>query len=323
MPPAYVDEKQMQNQNATKGVRTATVEKWEFTSKVEDILDSDQPPRPKLQSSAVDPTGEPTDSAYAKLDFRKLTTEFPEAHQASIGSAFQLAAESYFKGGAFEKAMSDTVHRVATIQTTYRYGRDKEESNSDDEKPAVAMPCKSSATGLDIAHSKSKGRRASQSRICHRTSATGTLFGTIWLRTTSVQISASTCKNVDIVSSFTFFPSWWLTKVGMKYGMEANLFTTPTGWQFNFNPVRAVPDDSPIFNACQKGNIETVRFLLTEGEASVRDTNSKGWTPLHVSRSPVVLLDRPKMTSCAGTFSHWHSLQRWPSRRATLTSANS
>lgn len=77
--------------------------------------------------------------------------------------------------------------------------------------------------------------------------------------------------------------------------MEVSLFSNATGWQFNFNPVRAVPDNSPIFNACRKGNVSVVRYLLSEGEASVRDTDSKGWTPLHVRPSTVVFPEKPNV----------------------------
>jgi hypothetical protein len=280
MPPIQVDE----NQSIRTDTATASVDKSKFIWQVEDVSDIDPPPYSQSVDPTIDPKNEPIDHVYAKPDFRKLSTEIPEADiHASIGSAFQLAAESYFKGGAFEKAMTDTIHRVATIQTTYRLSDNKEDSSSDDEEEPVVEISDESSTALTIVPPKSKGRRSNQSRICHRTSATGTLFGTIWMRTTSVQFSSDTRKDLNIVSSFTFFPSWWLTKVGMKYGMEASLFSTPTGWQFNFNPIRAIPDDSPIFKACQQGNVETVRFLLSEGSASVRDTNSKGWTPLHVS----------------------------------------
>jgi hypothetical protein len=80
----------------------------------------------------------------------------------------------------------------------------------------------------------------------------------------------------DVVSSFTFYPSWWLTKLGVKFGMEATLCETFAGWQFNFNPVRAVPDGSPIFRACKTGNLPAMQFLIADGAASVEDTNSKG-----------------------------------------------
>jgi Ankyrin repeats (many copies) len=285
MPPVYVEEVQVISTDLN-GAKTDEKQS-QVTVQVERAVDCDLPPYSEVGGPTnpieEDATELPEVRHSTKPDFHNFATDFPEADlQASIGTALQLAAENYFRGGAFEKAMSETIHRVATIQTTFHYA-DSKESSTDNDEPDTDINSRSSVTDLDIVHSGFRHRRASQSRICHKTSATGTLFGTIWLRTTSVQVNSLTGKSVDVVSSFTFFPSWWLTKIGMKHGMEANLLSTPTGWQFNFNPIRAVPDDSPIFNACRRGNVSTVRFLLSEGAASVRDTNSKGWTPLHVS----------------------------------------
>ena len=47
---------------------------------------------------------------------------------------------------------------------------------------------------------------------------------------------------------------------------------------------RPVPDDAPIFKFCTEGLLSAVRRLLIEGQASVRDTDSRGRTALHVSR---------------------------------------
>jgi len=218
-------------------------------------------------------------SPTSKPDLHNTPEDLPASElHASIKSALQLATENYFQSGAFAKAMKDSVHRVSTIQTTYRHNKENDHLGHEDEKASSD----STYSSANLIQSLQTGNK---SRICYRTSATGVLFGTIWLRTTSVRVDSTSGKKgktVDVVSSFTFFPSHWLMKLGLNCGMEANAFPTPTGWQFNFNPIRGVPDDSPIFSACRKGNLSAVRFLLTEGKASVRDTNSKGWTPLHV-----------------------------------------
>ncbi|KAI4100258.1 MAG: hypothetical protein LQ339_005565, partial [Xanthoria mediterranea] len=39
--------------------------------------------------------------------------------------------------------------------------------------------------------------------------------------------------------------------------------------------------DALIFKFCKDGNLPAVRTLLLEGQASVRDTDSQGCTPLH------------------------------------------
>jgi hypothetical protein len=215
-------------------------------------------------------------------DWRKLSkNDGPiSSLEASVKGAMQLAAESYFQSGAFAKAMRDTVERVATIHTTFRHEVDVIDALQED--GPVLDHIKDNFTALD-----KSGQQGSQSRLCYRSSATGVLFGTVWLRTTSVRLDPSLRahgRKVDVVSSVSFMPASWLTRAGVNYGMEANLSNTTTGWQFNFNPIRAVPDNAPIFTASQQGNLAAVQFLLTNGKASVRDTNSKGMTPLHVRR---------------------------------------
>jgi hypothetical protein len=53
----------------------------------------------------------------------------------------------------------------------------------------------------------------------------------------------------------------------------------------------AIPDNALIFEFSRTGNIEGIQALFSRGEASVFDTNTDGFTPLHVSR--------PKMVFCA------------------------
>jgi len=273
MPPVYVDVTQANGKGNDNEPCTAPKLTYEAVNKA-----SEFPQNSETQDMSFKPAAIP--SPAGKPDLHKLPADIPASElHASVKSAMQLAAENYFQSGAFAKAMNDTVHRVSNIQTTYRYNRENTDTGYENKQ----SPANSNQSSTDLIQSI---RRGSQSRICYRTSATGILFGTIWLRTTSVRLefnSGKKGKKVDIISSFTFFPCYWLTKFGLNCGMEANFFTTPTGWQFNFNPIRAVPDDSPIFSACRKGNLTAVRFLLAEGKASVRDTNSRGWTPLHVS----------------------------------------
>ena len=52
---------------------------------------------------------------------------------------------------------------------------------------------------------------------------------------------------------------------------------------------RPVPDDALIFEFCRQGNASAVMSLLSGGHASIRDTDSHGFTPLHVSGIPSVL----------------------------------
>ena len=85
-------------------------------------------------------------------------------------------------------------------------------------------------------------------------------------------------------TSITFRPAEWLVKLGAKYGFHACIVKDFThGWQHKLETFCPVPDDSPIFHLCSTGNLAPVRDLLSTGRASVRDTDSLGRTPLHVS----------------------------------------
>ena len=85
-------------------------------------------------------------------------------------------------------------------------------------------------------------------------------------------------------TSITFRPAEWLVKLGAKYGIHACMIRYSTqGWQHKLKMFCPVPDNSPIFQMCSIGNLTAVRDLLCGGHASVRDTDSLGRTPLHVS----------------------------------------
>ena len=84
--------------------------------------------------------------------------------------------------------------------------------------------------------------------------------------------------------TFRIEPSWWLLKMGFNHGLRVAV-SQATNWSLNItlNPFRLVPDDALIFDLCDTGDIDGVRRLLIQGEASARDTDSFGRTPLFVS----------------------------------------
>lgn len=53
-------------------------------------------------------------------------------------------------------------------------------------------------------------------------------------------------------------------------------------WTYAFTPIYIVPNNSPIFAACEAGDVDEVERLIDAGEATVYDTNDNGWTLLHV-----------------------------------------
>ena len=88
----------------------------------------------------------------------------------------------------------------------------------------------------------------------------------------------------------------WLLTVNISIGMGS----CRKGLRFNFkdrfdnwslNPIRQIPDNSPIFKAIIDGDITEVQKLLDLGKASVYDVNENGDSLLHVSVPPTLSSD--------------------------------
>lgn len=82
---------------------------------------------------------------------------------------------------------------------------------------------------------------------------------------------------------FILHPAQWLLRWGISFGLDMAMMKSVQGWKNNVRTFRAVPDNSLIFEFSKSGNTTGVRSLLSRGEGSPWDTNSLGWTPLHVS----------------------------------------
>lgn len=120
-----------------------------------------------------------------------------------------------------------------------------------------------------------------------------TLLGT--LRATSTTILKTSRQTGDLTlngeqdqyehkTSFTIYPAPWLIRLGIQYGLHLGFLSSSIqGWKNTLKTFCPVPDDALIFEFCRQGNVPAVRTLLSRGHASVRDTDSWGHTPLHVS----------------------------------------
>ena len=85
-------------------------------------------------------------------------------------------------------------------------------------------------------------------------------------------------------TSYTISPPPWLVRLGFHYGLHLGFLSSTTQrWKNTLKTFCPVPDDALIFEFCKQGNVPAVMSLLSRGHASVRDTNSRGLTPLHVS----------------------------------------
>jgi hypothetical protein len=124
-------------------------------------------------------------------------------------------------------------------------------------------------------------------RKCSHTSTSRNLFGTIaFISTTeyrSLDIEGTCTEEYKTVLLIRFHPAAWLFKMGLGAGFEIARINSQKGWHYGLSGIRAVPDDSLIFQFCRSGCLEGVRELFKEGKASVHDVDSSGLTPLHVS----------------------------------------
>ena len=94
-------------------------------------------------------------------------------------------------------------------------------------------------------------------------------------------------------TSYTVYPAPWLVRLGIHYGLNLGFLSSPTqGWKNTLKSFCPVPDDALIFEFCRQGNVPAVRTLISGGHASVRDTDSEGYTPLHVSFTMEIYLTR-------------------------------
>ena len=137
-------------------------------------------------------------------------------------------------------------------------------------------------------------RKLSSKRILTKeASTTHFMLGTVRVQSkTKLQISSdkddlTRCGGLDQCereSTYTISPAPWLVWLGIRSGIRLGFQSSPIqGWKNTLNTFRPVPDDALIFKFCEDGNLPAVRTLLLGGQASVRDTNSRGYTPLHVS----------------------------------------
>ena len=113
------------------------------------------------------------------------------------------------------------------------------------------------------------------------------LFFTVHLQSKTKILSSYHAENqrhYEQENSFTICPAQWLAKLGIPYASRVTISrSTMCGWQCKIVPFRLVPADASIFEFCATNNLSAVRSLLSRGEASVRDVDPEGWTPLHVS----------------------------------------
>ena len=89
---------------------------------------------------------------------------------------------------------------------------------------------------------------------------------------------------VEDTKTFMLAPPAWLIRLGFTYGLSGRIsHSLFSGLTAALEITRPVPDDAEIFQVCKEGDLKCVQKLLGRGQASVRDVDSCGRTPLFVS----------------------------------------
>jgi hypothetical protein len=273
---------QLRNPVLTKG--SATLD--------DDIYDDAAPPAYSPVDCFNDTVTElpPADSPQKAERDTTAAIVSSKAVQSFMRQALHMAVDNLFASGTVEELMDTTLDRVTAFESISSGTCDKD---GNELKPGR----KASTTGYGGSEEEGKrpsqGRRNSsfsRARVCHQTSSMGVVLGSIWVRTSTLKVedtSDSTGRKLEIITSFIFYPASWLSRFGLGYGTEASLnYSQEKGWKFNFIPIRAVPEDSLIFDLCRQGATQAVKLMLARGDASVKDTSPKGWSPLHVGLFP-------------------------------------
>jgi len=212
--------------------------------------------------------------------------------QKFLQHSMYLAVDDLFASGTVQQLMEASLNKVTSFDTVHAGSYDGDEHDirrvpMTEYEESQSNTSNSTTTSDGQSAAQEAPPRLSRSRTCYGTSSIGIVLGSIWIRTSTLKVAAASsisAGQLEVITSFIFYPASWLSRVGLRYGAEANLQWSPnSGWKFNLATVRAVPENSHIFDFCREGNLKAVMRLIERGDASLEDTSPKGWTPLHVS----------------------------------------
>ncbi|KAH8883316.1 hypothetical protein GQ53DRAFT_846984 [Thozetella sp. PMI_491] len=267
--------------NVREQIKTPVLTKADQTNNAGDI---DDPPPYTLAYKTALQTGLVSRRGSYSSD---MIASSPRV-QDFLNYSLHLAIDNLFKSGTIEQLMDESVNQMTSFDVTCRgsYGEDGSDIQNVDGLDEGRKNTRESGSNASRGGGSPALKRA---RVCHRTSSMGVLFGSIWVRTSTLKVeddATAATGRAEVITSFMFYPSSWLGWFGVRFGTEANLkFSPETGWKFNITPVRAVPENSLIFELCRLGDVPAIKLLLSRGDASVKDTSPEGWTPLHFAAS--------------------------------------
>ena len=84
--------------------------------------------------------------------------------------------------------------------------------------------------------------------------------------------------------STILYPARWLVNQGFSYSPRINVVGYFL-WELKIKVTYAVPDDSLVFEFCKVGDVSGLKRLFANKQASTKDVDSLGRTPIYVSLS--------------------------------------
>jgi hypothetical protein len=222
-------------------------------------------------------------STRIQEEITRITNEIqsPMIRQV-IGTTIKTTVESHLEKIASEQP---TLWRAIspTSETADRCPQSLDDSHHGSRRRSPSSPV----------YKRCEKRRQVRCADRRTTSFKDFFIGRIYVQTNTYHVGSYLSQYHDSVAShyrleretaFFYHPAQWLVRRGFQFGLNALFMRATQGWTFQIRPFRAIPDDSLIFEFCEKGNLDGVRSLLGRRQASPWDVDSYGLTPLHVSQ---------------------------------------
>ena len=184
--------------------------------------------------------------------------------------------ENPFVRSGFEIAMTEAIQQLFSLTSEGKMRNITLMGISDS---STYLMSQTSGLGISV-----KKRRRDRTLIHHLDTEINIVFGKIHFSSQTFQILSNEKESKETEIAFRFYPASWIVNLGFSYGLTAYVIQSSQNWEHAMKTFRPVPDNSKIFEFCKIGNIIGVQYLLSKKLASPWDTNSTGWTPLHVSK---------------------------------------
>jgi hypothetical protein len=249
-------------------------------------------PRESLSDARASkaPTSSTSSTNTSKADKNISAIVSNKAVQSLLQHSLHAAVDNLFASGTVQQLMDQSVNQVTSFETSTTGTYTADGFDLHKSSPTFRGENGASSPEDDEPESRGSRPRLNRCRVCHQTSSVGVLLGSVWMRTSTLKVedgSNPSAGKMEVVTSFIFYPSSWLSRIGLGHGTEASLnYSATGGWQFSFAPIRAVPENALIFDLSRRGETKAVQLMLNRGDASVKDTSPKGWSPLHVRHPP-------------------------------------